>query len=484
MSDEDTTLELDETRRNVVKGLAVGAGGLALPSLSADTAAAGDLVLKDVGPYASDKIRYTDPKRNSRDVDFSNFVGYTPTDTSQRVNQSVVAHTGPRRKPSMDGVVEYTIIVKTTGSCLWVDSSGNYHSPHHNLRQVEHVVDYEDDDAVTVDFPDRTNERWAGSLNIKTGQGDPLEDLMNNDTVRGVLLNFAVGELTGMAKDYIPFLDAGIKYYTLLSDIINAAQDNTKRTIEFDYTGMTLPYAVSTYRKFVVRMNETDTTDLSFKTRIRHSRKDYQLNEHTHTLTLDPSTFLKDVGTHPFEQETRSLTAQTGVSGYPNDPDAVFAGRQFNPEGEITRAQFASMIDDAFEPNPASTETFSDIAGHWAEEKIERVAGAGYISGYPDGTFRPDQNITKHEVWLALHAGRNYGSKYNGTVTDLWEEFVDVNELPTWDGAREAVANVLAAWGDIENYPDQQKLEPNKNATRAEAAKYIYEAAYLAGEIV
>jgi ABC-type uncharacterized transport system permease subunit len=39
--------------------------------------------------------------------------------------------------------------------------------------------------------------------------------------------------------------------------------------------------------------------------------------------------------------------------------------------------------------------TFNDTAGHWAEDQIETAVEKGYASGYPDGSFKPDQNITR-----------------------------------------------------------------------------------------
>ena len=47
---------------------------------------------------------------------------------------------------------------------------------------------------------------------------------------------------------------------------------------------------------------------------------------------------------------------------------------------------------------PAPPRAFTDIDGHWAEETIERFADAGIILGFPDGTFRPNQRITRAEL--------------------------------------------------------------------------------------
>ncbi|WP_242985420.1 S-layer homology domain-containing protein [Vallitalea okinawensis] len=46
--------------------------------------------------------------------------------------------------------------------------------------------------------------------------------------------------------------------------------------------------------------------------------------------------------------------------------------------------------------------TFSDIEGHWAEKNIEEATGAGLMIGYPDGTFRPDETVTRAEFATVL----------------------------------------------------------------------------------
>lgn len=75
----------------------------------------------------------------------------------------------------------------------------------------------------------------------------------------------------------------------------------------------------------------------------------------------------------------------------------------FNPNGEITRAEFAT-IAARFDSNEYSGEDqFDDISGHWASEYINRAAERGWISGYEDGTFRPDQSITRAEAMTLVN---------------------------------------------------------------------------------
>lgn len=71
------------------------------------------------------------------------------------------------------------------------------------------------------------------------------------------------------------------------------------------------------------------------------------------------------------------------------------SGTTFDPEAPITRAQFAAICARFDTGAGGTTQTFSDISGHWAEEYIRQVAGLGWIKGFEDGTFRPDTYITR-----------------------------------------------------------------------------------------
>lgn len=62
----------------------------------------------------------------------------------------------------------------------------------------------------------------------------------------------------------------------------------------------------------------------------------------------------------------------------------------------------AFMLVTAITANATAAGTFNDINGHWAEETIEKWQDAGIISGYPDGTFKPDNPVTRAELAKVL----------------------------------------------------------------------------------
>ena len=78
------------------------------------------------------------------------------------------------------------------------------------------------------------------------------------------------------------------------------------------------------------------------------------------------------------------------INGYPDG--------SFHPNGNITRAEFAAMSIRFFQDAKVGPSKFSDTIGHWAEEAISKALNEGLITGYPDGSFRPDEPITRAEA--------------------------------------------------------------------------------------
>ena len=90
-----------------------------------------------------------------------------------------------------------------------------------------------------------------------------------------------------------------------------------------------------------------------------------------------------------YNNAVSTMTRAGIVNGYPDGT--------FRPNAPITRAEMAKIIA-LFAKLEPSAERFPDAAGHWAEAYIRLAAGNGWIEGYPDGTFRPNQSITRAET--------------------------------------------------------------------------------------
>lgn len=75
-----------------------------------------------------------------------------------------------------------------------------------------------------------------------------------------------------------------------------------------------------------------------------------------------------------------------------------YGGGSFKPNQTITRAEMATILSRLITSAQDHAAGFSDIAGHWAQAAVERMSQAGMITGYEDGTFRPDQTLTRAEA--------------------------------------------------------------------------------------
>ncbi|MGB4311297.1 MAG: S-layer homology domain-containing protein, partial [Natronincolaceae bacterium] len=80
-------------------------------------------------------------------------------------------------------------------------------------------------------------------------------------------------------------------------------------------------------------------------------------------------------------------------------PDGTFKPGEF-----ITRAELATIASRFDNLSPFEADGFSDIAGHWANKFINSAAKKGWVKGYPDGTFKPDRHITRAEFVTLVNA--------------------------------------------------------------------------------
>jgi hypothetical protein len=139
-----------------------------------------------------------------------------------------------------------------------------------------------------------------------------------------------------------------------------------------------------------------------------------------------------------------------------------FPDGTFRPNESITRAEFAKMICLAMKWNvvtPAKS-SFTDVAAnHWARGYIETAKAHGAITGYPDGTFGPSSRITRAEIATIIAKTLRLGAG----STSLW----DVKG--SW--AKNYIGSCVKA-GIISGYTDGT-FKPAGRATRAEGAKMV-----------
>ena len=111
------------------------------------------------------------------------------------------------------------------------------------------------------------------------------------------------------------------------------------------------------------------------------------------------------------------------ISGYPNGT--------FKPNESITRAEFAQMISGYIKTEKTNKSDFNDVKDHWAKDAIDKLNGNKNVSGYPDGTFKPNEIITRAEAVTILNSvfdrNTNKDSLKDINVSSL-TKFSDVKE--------------------------------------------------------
>jgi len=158
-----------------------------------------------------------------------------------------------------------------------------------------------------------------------------------------------------------------------------------------------------------------------------------------------------------------------------------FPSGQFQPDKELTRAELASLMNRAFVADPVEREplNFADVdQGYWASDAIDQVVERGFMSGYPENQFRPDELVPRYQVLVSLASGLDLPNPDN--VDQLLQELGDLQGLPNW--ARPKIA-ASAQNGLIVNHPDPNQLDPNQPATRAEIVAMIHQALVKEGRL-
>ncbi|MEA5515077.1 S-layer homology domain-containing protein [Nodularia sp. UHCC 0506] len=153
-----------------------------------------------------------------------------------------------------------------------------------------------------------------------------------------------------------------------------------------------------------------------------------------------------------------------------------FADGSYQPDQPMTRAQYAALVAAAFNPAPKRpAPDFIDVSPNfWAYQALQIAASSGFVSGFGDRTFRPDQNVQKLQVIVSLVNGLNLPTADNNALLT----YTDSQTIP--DYARPAVVTATQQ-KIVVNYPNPKQLVPTREATRAEVAAMVYQALVAIG---
>ncbi|NRF93319.1 asparaginase [Paenibacillus frigoriresistens] len=175
----------------------------------------------------------------------------------------------------------------------------------------------------------------------------------------------------------------------------------------------------------------------------------------TQSIGVDPS----DISKHWAEVTIVKAIKDGIVSGYPDT--------SFKPNKNVTRAEFAVMLMNGLKPTGEGAKlAFADEKeiGTWAKNAVGQAVKAGFIQGYDDGTFRPNEPITRTEMASMIAGAMNLKAEPSAATG-----FTDDQDIPSWGkGAVFALKQAGVVSGSENN-----QYVPSGSTTRAEAVTVI-----------
>jgi len=184
---------------------------------------------------------------------------------------------------------------------------------------------------------------------------------------------------------------------------------------------------------------------------------------------------LSDVSTSWAEPFIRVLVDRNIIVGYPDGT--------YRPDQPITRAEFAALLTKAFDLQPIrESRTFQDVPpNYWAAAAIEKAYRAGFLAGYPNNTFGPNQNIIRIESLVALVNGSKL--QPDGSTASLIDELYSDSALIPSYGRDAIIAATQKCVSVSVSYPTDRTYNPTRIATRADVAASLHQILVASGRL-
>jgi hypothetical protein len=164
-----------------------------------------------------------------------------------------------------------------------------------------------------------------------------------------------------------------------------------------------------------------------------------------------------DIGNHWAKDLIIKFTEQDVLTGYPDGT--------FKPDGNLTRAEAVTLLNKYFNITQSGYPDFKDVVpDDWFYFQVGSAYDRGYISGYPDGTFKPNGKITRMESFIMLYNLLGMPQYEDESVI---KKFTDYGDIPLDKPVYRQIIAYMAGNGIINAYPDGS-LKANGFITRAE----------------
>lgn len=156
-----------------------------------------------------------------------------------------------------------------------------------------------------------------------------------------------------------------------------------------------------------------------------------------------------------------------------------FPDGTFRPDQPVSRAELAAQIEKVFNLDDRQPPTtFNDVAGDfWAATAIKNTNQGGFLNGYPNRIFGPEREVSRLELLIALATGLQLPLPDN--PDQILQVYQDQGQIPQWAKPKLAAATQA---GLVTSSPNVKQLNPNNSATRADVASMMYQALVQAGK--
>ncbi|QLE58272.1 family 10 glycosylhydrolase [Nostoc sp. TCL26-01] len=189
---------------------------------------------------------------------------------------------------------------------------------------------------------------------------------------------------------------------------------------------------------------------------------------------VSTTTRFSDIQNHWARPFIEALAQRRILNGYPNGT--------FRPDNSVTRAEFAAIVAAVFPGSVKRQYTpFIDVpANHWAAGAIKKAYETGFLAGYPDKSFRPNERIARGDVFVSLVNGLDIATKIKPDLLDqLPQIYQDIASIPSY--ARNQLAIATSA-GLVSSFPNLKLLNYSIAATRADVAAIVYQGLVYLGQ--
>lgn len=180
------------------------------------------------------------------------------------------------------------------------------------------------------------------------------------------------------------------------------------------------------------------------------------------------------IGSNNFSDVNRTYWAVPFITALEQrDIVSGFPDGSFRPNQPVTRAEFAAQLQKAFARDRQATPiNYGDVPeGFWGVDAIDSATRMGFMKGYPGNVFRPESPVSRAEVLVALMTG--LGLPLPQTAGDTLEIYRDAADIPNYATLKVAGATQSEL---VVSYPNPSLLNPREPATRADVAAMIYQA--------